>query len=93
MNSTPVIRIIAQARMGSSRLPGKIAARLGSSTLLGQVVRGLRLAAAQFTPPGEVWVATTTNPGDDVTEQQCLDGALAQGRAHPWSRRALALTV
>ena len=71
MNSTPVIRIIAQARMGSSRLPGKIAARLGSSTLLGQVVRGLRLAAAQFTPPGEVWVATTTNPGDDVTEQQC----------------------
>ncbi|HET9626314.1 MAG TPA: glycosyltransferase family protein [Kofleriaceae bacterium] len=52
---------IVQARMGSSRLPGKVLAALGGATVLEHVVRRLR-AAEQVS---EVVVATSTAADDD----------------------------
>jgi spore coat polysaccharide biosynthesis protein SpsF len=51
--------VILQARMGSSRLPGKVLAPLGDRSLLAQCIE--RLVAARV---GEVLVATTTRPED-----------------------------
>lgn len=61
--------IIAQARMGSTRLPGKILADLGGHPVLEWVVR----ACAAAPGADEVWVATSTLPADDVVEQWCKD--------------------
>lgn len=52
---------IVQARMGSSRLPGKVLAELGGSTMLAQVVR--RLGAARRV--SKVVIATSTGVDDD----------------------------
>jgi spore coat polysaccharide biosynthesis protein SpsF len=53
--------VIAQARMGSSRLPGKVLRRAGELSLLEHLAR--RLARA-VTPSDRV-IATTTDPSDD----------------------------
>jgi spore coat polysaccharide biosynthesis protein SpsF len=53
--------VILQARMGSSRLPGKVLAPLGGRTVLAQCIE--RLVAARV---GEVVVATTTRPEDEA---------------------------
>ncbi len=61
---------IIQARMSSSRLPGKILKPLpygGEVSALEQVITRAR-AAARI---DEVVVATTTNPGDDPVEDLC----------------------
>src|SRR5262245_8166315 len=56
------VAVIAQARMSSSRLPGKILAKLGDRT-----VRAHVLARAQAIEGADVvCCATTTNPGDDA---------------------------
>jgi spore coat polysaccharide biosynthesis protein SpsF len=47
-----------QARVGSSRLPGKVLRPFGRSTLLGHIVERLRGA-------GDLWIATTTAVQDD----------------------------
>lgn len=52
---------IVQARMGSSRLPGKVLADIGGTSMLGRVVG--RLVAA--TTIDGVVIATSTHPGDD----------------------------
>jgi spore coat polysaccharide biosynthesis protein SpsF len=70
MNDFPVL-VVVQARMDSSRLPGKIAAPLGDLPLLGRVVRRLQAAEAHFRPGLRVLVATTTNTADDVTASLC----------------------
>lgn len=54
--------VIAQARMGSSRLPGKVLRRAGALSLLEHLAR--RLARART--PSDLVIATTTDPGDDV---------------------------
>lgn len=54
---------IIQARMGSKRLPGKIIAPLGGRPLLAQLVA--RIGPARV---DEWWLATSTDPADDVTE-------------------------
>lgn len=64
------MRVVIQARMESSRLPGKILAPIAGYPLLGHVVRRLR-AAGDAEAGWEVHVATTTRPADDVTEQLC----------------------
>lgn len=58
---------IIQARMGSTRLPGKVMQDLGGDTVLARVVRRLRRAALL----GEVIIATTTEPADDFIVQEC----------------------
>ncbi len=58
---TGVIGII-QARLGSSRLPGKILAPIAGRPLLAVLIERLRSARVD-----EWWLATTTESDDDVT--------------------------
>lgn len=58
IDSTPLV--IVQARMGSSRLPGKVLKRAGGWTMLEHLLRALR--ASEHHP--EIVVATTTAPAD-----------------------------
>lgn len=53
---------IIQARMGSSRLPGKVLAELGGATMLAQVVRRLREARRV----DDIVIATSTGADDDA---------------------------
>jgi spore coat polysaccharide biosynthesis protein SpsF len=79
---TLTARVVLQARVGSSRLPGKILAPVGGVPLLIRAAKRL-LAAA---PEGFQWelvVATTTLPEDDATEQLCRAHALACCRGSP----------
>jgi spore coat polysaccharide biosynthesis protein SpsF len=54
---------VIQARMGSKRLPGKIIAPLGGRPLLAQL--WARIGRARV---DEWWLATSSDPTDDVTE-------------------------
>ncbi|HHW36020.1 MAG TPA: acylneuraminate cytidylyltransferase [Bacillales bacterium] len=60
--------IIIQARIGSSRLPGKILKPLGDSVVLDYVVSRCK----QVESVDEVIVATSTLSQDDTVEQWCL---------------------
>ncbi len=53
--------IILQARMASTRLPGKALASIGARTLIGHCLARLRIGGA-----APVVLATTTNQEDDV---------------------------
>ena len=68
---------ILQARMGSTRLPGKVLLDLAGRTMLARVVRRVRRA------PGidEVVVATSVASGDDPIVEECrrLDAACFRG--------------
>jgi spore coat polysaccharide biosynthesis protein SpsF len=64
----PEARIVVQARMQSSRLPGKVLANLGGRPLLEFVVRRLQ-AACQG--DGHVLVATSTLAADDAIDDCC----------------------
>ncbi|MBF0622959.1 MAG: glycosyltransferase family protein [Magnetococcales bacterium] len=54
--------VIIQARMGSSRLPGKILLPLGTDTVLAQVIK--RVSAAKGVD--RIVIATTDQPNDDA---------------------------
>jgi spore coat polysaccharide biosynthesis protein SpsF len=75
----PIVKVVAiiQARMGSTRLPGKVLKGLVGQTVLGWVVTRTRRAALV----NEVVVATTTERADDaiVQESECLDVACFRG--------------
>ncbi len=58
---------IIQARMTSTRLPGKVLADLGGRPLLERVLERVRKAARL----DDVWVATTTNAEDDPVVALC----------------------
>jgi spore coat polysaccharide biosynthesis protein SpsF len=58
---------IIQARMGSTRLPGKVLQDLGGQTVLARVVNRIRRSRSA----GEVVIATTTHRGDDVIADEC----------------------
>ncbi len=58
---------IVQARMGSTRLPGKVLMDLGGETVLGRVVHRLRRA----TLVDEIVVATTNSAADDAITREC----------------------
>jgi spore coat polysaccharide biosynthesis protein SpsF len=58
---------IIQARMGSTRLPGKVLKDLGGKTVLARVVNRARRA----TLLDEVVVATSVLPADDAIVQEC----------------------
>jgi spore coat polysaccharide biosynthesis protein SpsF len=58
---------IIQARMGASRLPGKVLRVLGTRTVLGRVVDAARESGAL----GGLVVATTREPEDDAVVAEC----------------------
>src|SRR5258708_26014482 len=63
------MRIVAiiQARMGSSRLPGKVLKDLGGESVLARVLG--RVSRANLI--GEVVIATTRQPEDDKIVEEC----------------------
>ncbi len=63
------MRVVAiiQARMGSTRLPGKVLKDLGGETVLARVVKRTRRA----TLLDEVVVATSILPADDAIAREC----------------------
>jgi spore coat polysaccharide biosynthesis protein SpsF len=63
----PRIGIIAQARMSSRRLPGKVLMRIGNVTLLQQLVEGCRHVGNV----DGLCVATSTDPSDDAIAEHC----------------------
>ena len=71
---------IVQARMGSSRLPGKVLADLAGASMLARVVQRLRLARRV----GHIVVATTSAIGDVAVLQEAerLDVSTHGGSEH-----------
>ncbi len=61
----PRIAVIAQARMGSSRLPGKVLRHVEGRSLLEHLVRRVRLAKTPF----ELVIATTDHASDNPIEE------------------------
>src|SRR5579871_1284913 len=61
------ITAIVQARMGSTRLPGKVLMDLGGKTVLARVLHRLHRASRIH----EVVVATTDCAGDDAVVTEC----------------------
>jgi spore coat polysaccharide biosynthesis protein SpsF len=68
-----------QARMGSTRLPGKTLEELAGRPVLWHVIQRVREAALI----DEVLVATTTNPEDDRIEEACRDWGARAFRGDP----------
>lgn len=71
--SDPRIVAIIQARMGSSRLPGKVLMDIEGKPMLEWVVSRVR----QSNRVHEVVVATTTDPSDDQVAEFCQDNGIA----------------
>jgi spore coat polysaccharide biosynthesis protein SpsF len=69
------VRILAivQARMSSSRLPGKVLADIGGEPMLVRVVERARRAKTV----DEVVLATTVDPRDDTIEELCRERGYA----------------
>lgn len=65
--------IIVQARMGSTRLPGKVLQDLGGRPMLAQQIRRLK----RFREADEVMVATTEGAGDDAIAALARDLGVA----------------
>ncbi len=72
------MRVVAiiQARMGSSRLPGKVLLDIGGQPMLARVVARTRSAKMV----DEVCVATTTEPADDALAEYCKAELIAHTR-------------
>lgn len=69
MSSDFNVVAIVQARMASSRLPGKVLRELGGEPMLAWVVERCRRASAV----NSVLVATTTEPADDPVAALCVE--------------------
>lgn len=69
---------IVQARIGSSRLPGKVLLKFSSSTVLGHLIHSLK---KQGVAPKNIIIATTINPLDDLIEDyaKSLDVSVVRG--------------
>lgn len=61
---------IVQARMGSTRLPGKVLMRIGGRTILDHVIHRIRLCNADV---GLVVVAAPASGGDNVIADHCKE--------------------
>lgn len=61
--------IIIQARMGSTRLPGKILKVIHDRTLLEHIIDRLK----ELKEEAVIVIATSTFPGDDAVEQFCQE--------------------
>jgi len=73
-----VITVI-QARIGSTRLPGKVLLPLSGKPLLLRLVNRVE----QAKNAGRIVVATTTSPLDDPIERLCLNEGISCYRGHP----------
>lgn len=62
-----MIATIIQARMGSTRLPGKVMKPLAGKPVLRHIINRARRSKLSDT----VLVATTTNPEDDIIQDSC----------------------
>jgi len=67
------VAAVIQARMGSSRLPGKVLMELAGETVLGRVVRAARAIAGVDL----VVVATSESSADDAVAAWCTDAGVA----------------
>lgn len=67
---------VIQARMGSTRLPGKVLLPMAGRSVLGRVVR----AVAESGAVDELVVATTTEPDDDPVVAECARLGIASHR-------------
>jgi len=76
----PGVVAIVQARMGSSRLPGKVLLDIGGEAMLYRVV--VRARRAQLV--GKVVVATTTDSSDDLVEVFCKSKGFPCFRGDPY---------
>ena len=65
---SPTILLITQARMGSTRLPGKIFEKIGSKSLLQIHLERVR----ESKKISGILVATTTSPEDDIVYEQSI---------------------
>ncbi|CAN5910208.1 NTP transferase domain-containing protein [soil metagenome] len=70
---------IVQARMGSTRLPGKVLRPLGGDTVLGQCIRRLRQARGIH----HVVIATTTHSEDTMIVEACEQMGVQVHRGSP----------
>jgi spore coat polysaccharide biosynthesis protein SpsF len=70
------IGIIIQARMGSSRLPGKVLRKIGNLPLLGHVIGRLKNIKSNVS----IVVATTTKAEDDDIVEYCINNNVAYFR-------------
>lgn len=68
-----MIGAIIQARMGSTRLPGKVMLKAAGKPLLGLLVERLSYS----TLPDEIIVATSVDPQDDVIADYCASQGIA----------------
>ncbi len=71
--------VVVQARMGSTRLPGKVLLPLAGKPLLGRMLERLRAAKTPF----ELVVATTTDPSDDLVAETAAAFDTPVYRGHP----------
>ena len=67
--SRPRVVASIEARMGSSRLPGKVLMDLNGKPVLQRLIERLRLC----TTVDDIVVATSDAPGDDILAQWCQD--------------------
>jgi len=70
--TTIKLGIIIQARMGSTRLPGKVLRPINGTPLLGHVLD----RAGRLRHPARTVVATTVNPRDDLIVQFCKENRI-----------------
>jgi spore coat polysaccharide biosynthesis protein SpsF len=75
-----MVVLVIQARMGSTRLPGKVLKKIGDKTILEHLVN--RLGPSVFV--NKIIVATTSNPEDDVLEEFCGEKHIACHRGSDW---------
>lgn len=68
-----MIVLIIQARMGSSRLPGKVLKPLGGKPMLSFLLERLRHVHKM----DKIVVATTAEPPDDAIAQECANAGVA----------------
>ncbi len=78
MNNTPKVVAIIQARMSSSRLPGKVLKEAGGRPLLERMVERVRKAKLVT----ETLIATTVDPSDDELAEFCEKRKIAYFRGN-----------
>jgi spore coat polysaccharide biosynthesis protein SpsF len=76
---SPRTLVVVQARLGSSRLPGKVLKTVAGAPVLARMLERVRAARTPF----ELVVATTTAPEDERIEDFCVDAGVACVRGHP----------